>query len=82
DVNTQDFDETVSHILLKYRHKLPEYFDKIEKLPNGVFYERSRTHSAGRKPRLTKSISFVERLRRKHQERMRQLDKAGWYKLI
>ncbi|MEK8021462.1 MAG: type II toxin-antitoxin system HipA family toxin [Candidatus Parabeggiatoa sp.] len=81
EVNTTHFDEAVSHILLKYRHKLPEYFDKIEKLPNCVFYERSRTHSAGRKPRLIRSISFAERLRRKHQERMRQLDKAGWYKL-
>ncbi len=82
EVNTTHFDEAVSQILLKYSHKLPEYFDKLENLPNLVFYERSRIHSAGRKPRLTQSISFAERLRRKHQERMRQLDKAGWYKLI
>ncbi len=82
EVNIKHFDEEVSNILLKYRHNLPEYFDKLENLPNLVFYERSRTHSAGRKPRLTQSISFAEKLRRKHQERMRQLDKAGWYKLI
>jgi serine/threonine-protein kinase HipA len=80
-LEVKHFDEQVSQILLKYIHKLPEYFDKIEKLPDIVFYKRSRTHS-GRKPRLIKSISFAERLRRKHQERMRQLDKAGWYQFI
>lgn len=82
EVNKKHFDEQVCKILLKYTNQLPGYFDKIEKLSNIVFYERNRTHSPGRKPRLSKSISFAERLRRKHQERMRRLDKAGWYNFI
>ncbi len=82
EVNRKDFDKQVSKILLKYIYQLPKYFDKIETLPKIVFYERSRTHSPGRKPRLTKSISFAERFRRKHQARMKQLEKAGWYEFI
>ncbi len=76
------FDEQVNQILLKYIQKLPEYFDKIEQLPNIKFYKRSRVQSPGKKPRFTKSMSFADRLRRKHQERMRQLEKAGWYQFI
>jgi hypothetical protein len=48
--------------------------------PDVIFYERNRVNTPGRKPRFTKSISFAERLKRKHQQRIKQLEKSGWYK--
>ncbi|MDM8558538.1 HipA domain-containing protein [Candidatus Parabeggiatoa sp. HSG14] len=80
EANKKRFNKEAAHILFRYTHNLPEYFDKLEKLPDIIFYERSRVNRTGRKPRFTKPISFAERLRRKHQQRIKQLDKAGWYK--
>jgi serine/threonine-protein kinase HipA len=79
EVNKKHFDKEAANILFKYTHKLPEYFEKVEKLPEVIFYERSRINTPGRKPRIAKSISFAERLKRRHQQRIKQLDKAGWY---
>jgi serine/threonine-protein kinase HipA len=77
EVNT--FDKATADILYKYTYKLPEYFEKLEKLPSLLFYERSRVHSPTRKPRLTQSLSLADRLRRKHRERIKRLEKVGWY---
>jgi serine/threonine-protein kinase HipA len=83
EVDRRDFNKAATEILLKYRHQLPHYFTQLEKLPEEMrFYERSRVHSPNRKLRITKSLQFVNRLRRKHQARLKQLEKAGWYELM
>ncbi len=81
-VTKKRFDIEAAEILDKYTHQLPNYFDKLAQLPDILFYERSRAQEPGRKPRLTKSISFADRLRRKHQARIKQLEKAGWYQYL
>ena len=81
-VNKQLFNQEAAEILDKYTHQLPKYFDQLEKLPGIMFHERSRVHSQGRQPRITKSLSFTDRLRRKHLLRIKQLEKAGWYQYL
>jgi serine/threonine-protein kinase HipA len=81
-IDKNHFDQQAAEILNKYTHQLPKYFDQLEKLPNLMFYQRSRVHSPGRQPRITQSMSFAERLRRKHLQRIKQLEKAEWYQYL
>jgi serine/threonine-protein kinase HipA len=63
-VNRKTFDKAALDILFNYTHKLPDYFDKLEKaFSDAMIY----------------SISLADQMRKTHQARMKQLEKNGWY---
>lgn len=83
EIQPKIFDKEAANILSQYTYQLPKYFDQLEeKLPGMMFYKRTGVGRPDRKPRISQSLPLVERLRRKHQERIRQLDNKGWYKYL
>jgi serine/threonine-protein kinase HipA len=83
EIQPKIFDKEATNMLSQYTHQLPKYFDQLEeKLPGVMFYKRKRVGRPDRKPRVIQTMSLMERLRRKHQERIKQLDNTGWYKYL
>jgi serine/threonine-protein kinase HipA len=82
EVSEQRFNKAAAHILFQYTHKLPEYFEKLETLPDMMFHKRTKVNLPGKKPKIIESILLSDRLKRKHQERIRQLENKGWYKFL
>lgn len=80
EVSEQDFKTAAAHILFQYTHKLPEYFEKLETLPNMMFHKRTKVNR--QKPQIVESILLIDRLKQKHQQRIRQLENKGWYEFL
>jgi serine/threonine-protein kinase HipA len=82
EVSEQRFNKAAADILFQYTYKLPEYFDKLDTLADIMFHKRTKVNLPGKKPKIIESILLSERLKRKHQERIRQLESKGWYKFL
>jgi len=83
EIQPKIFDKEAANILSQYTYQLPKYFDQLEEqLPGMMFHKRTKVSSPNLKPQVIQSMSLVERLRRKHQERIKQLDNKGWYKYL
>jgi serine/threonine-protein kinase HipA len=80
EVSEQNFKTAAAHILFQYTHKLPEYFEKLETLPDMMFHKRTKVNR--KKPQIIESILLSDRLKQKHQERIRQLENKGWYEFL
>lgn len=83
EIQPKIFDKEAANILSQYTYQLPKYFDQLEdQLPEMMFCGRKRVGRSDRKPRIIQTMPLVERFRRKHQERIKQLDNKGWYKYL
>jgi serine/threonine-protein kinase HipA len=80
-VNRKTFDKAASHILFNYTHKLPEYFDKLEKMCEEARVYKKKQVNVPHK-RITQSISLADRMKKSHQTRIKQLEKNGWYAVM
>lgn len=81
EIRPEIFNKEAANILSQYTYQLPKYFVQLEeKLPGMMFYKRKRR--SDRASPYSQSLPLVERLRRKHQERIRQLENKGWYKYL
>jgi hypothetical protein len=83
NIDRKIFDQAAAFILFNYTHKLPEYFEKLEKMFSEAQiynYKKSRANLSGKKPRLNrKAFSLAESIVRYHHDRIKQLEKNGWY---
>jgi len=79
-VRRNSFEKQAAEILFNYTHKLPLYFDKLEKaLPDAKVYKKTSTHLTHKKPRMTQILSLAEKMKQSHRMRIEQLNKNGWY---
>jgi serine/threonine-protein kinase HipA len=83
DVDRNSFNQAAADILWKYTNKLPMYFEKLASMfPDTMIYKKSRIKFYGQKSRITKSMSLAEAMIKSHQNRMKQLEKNGWYEQL
>lgn len=79
-VKRNTFNKVAAKILFNYTHKLPEYFDRLEKtFPNAKVYKKNQANLSEKKQRITNNISLAEKLKQSHKMRIEQLNKNGWY---